>query len=110
MKLLFDENLSRRLVALLAAEYPGSEHVETAGLLAADDLTVWRYAASNNLAIVSKDSDFRHLSLLRGAPPKVIWLRIGNGPTAAAAALLRGRLVDVQAFDADPKASLLVLP
>jgi len=27
VKLLFDENLSARLVALLQAEYPGSAHV-----------------------------------------------------------------------------------
>lgn len=45
MSLLFDQNLSRRLVALLSAEYPGAEHVSGAGLLGADDLTVWHYAA-----------------------------------------------------------------
>jgi predicted nuclease of predicted toxin-antitoxin system len=110
MSLLFDQNLSRQLVTLLAAEYPGSEHVEGAGLLGADDLTVWRYAAGRNLMVVSKDSDFRHLALLHGPPPKVIWLRIGNGPTAAVAALLRARVADVQAFAADPALALLVLP
>jgi predicted nuclease of predicted toxin-antitoxin system len=46
MSLLFDQNLSRRLVGLLVAEYPGSEHVQSAGLLGAGDLTVWRYAAA----------------------------------------------------------------
>jgi predicted nuclease of predicted toxin-antitoxin system len=75
MSLLFDQNLSRHLVGLLAAEYPGSEHVEGAGLLGADDLTVWRYAARRSLMVVSKDSDFRHLALLHGPPPKVIWVR-----------------------------------
>ena len=33
MSLLFDQNLSRRLPALLAAEFPGSEQVLLAGLL-----------------------------------------------------------------------------
>jgi predicted nuclease of predicted toxin-antitoxin system len=106
----FDQNLSRRLVGLLAAEYPGSEHVEGAGLLGADDLTVWNYAAGRGLMVVSKDSDFRHLALLHSPPPKVIWLRVGNGPTAAVAALLRARVADVQAFAADPALALLVLP
>src|SRR5262245_34544478 len=92
MSLLFDQNLSRRLVRLLAAEYPGAEHVEGAGLLGADDLTVRRYAAGRGLMVVSKDSDFGHLALLHGPPPKVIWVRIGNGPTTAVAALLRARL------------------
>jgi predicted nuclease of predicted toxin-antitoxin system len=102
MSLLFDQNLSRRLVKLLAAEYPGSEHVEGAGLLGADDLKVWLYAAAHGLMVVSKDSDFRHLALLHGPPPKVIWLRVGNGPTSVVETLLRARLADVQAFAADP--------
>jgi predicted nuclease of predicted toxin-antitoxin system len=110
MSLLFDQNLSRRLVALLAAEYPGSEHVATAGLSGADDMIIWRYAASRGLIVTSKDSDFRHLALLHGPPPKVIWLRVGNGPTAVVAALLRARLADVRAFAADPALALLVLP
>lgn len=110
MSLLFDQNLSRRLVGLLAAEYPGAEHVHSAGLAGADDVAVWRYAAERNLVVVSKDSDFRHLALVHGPPPKVIWLRIGNGPTAAIAALLRARQADVQAFVADPDWALLVLP
>lgn len=110
MSLLFDQNLSRRLVGLLAAEYPGSEHVEAAGLAGADDAIVWHYAAGRGLMVVSKDSDFRHLALLHGPPPKVIWVRVGNGPTAAVATLLRARLADVQAFAAAPAQALLVLP
>ncbi len=110
MSLLFDQNLSRRLVGLLAAEYPGSEHVEGAGLLEADDETVRQYAATRGLIVVSKDSDFLHLALLRGLPPKVIRLQMGYGPTSSVAALLRARLLDVQSFAADPPLALLVLP
>jgi predicted nuclease of predicted toxin-antitoxin system len=109
MSLLFDQNLSRQLVGLLAAEYPGSQSVEGAGLAGADDLTVWRYAAAQGLMVVSKDSDFRHLASLYGPPPEVIWVRVGNGPTAVVADLLRARLADVQAFAADPALALLVL-
>lgn len=110
MSLLFDQNLSRHLVGLLAVEFPGSEHVEGAGLLGADDQIVWQYAATHGLIGVSKDSDFRHLAMLHGPPPKAIWLRIGNGPTTAVAALLRARAADVKAFAADPSLALLVLP
>jgi predicted nuclease of predicted toxin-antitoxin system len=101
MSLLFDQNPSRKLVGLLATEYPGSEHIARAGDLGADDLTIWRHAAGQGLMVVSKDSDFRHLALLHGPPPKVIWLRVGNGPTTAVATLLRARVADVQAFVAD---------
>jgi predicted nuclease of predicted toxin-antitoxin system len=110
MSLLFDQNLSRRLPALLAAEYPGSEQVIGAGLIGADDRTVWAYAAGRGLAVVSKDADFRNLSVQLGPPPRVIWVRLGNCPTAAVVSLLQARLADVQAFLADPTAALLELP
>lgn len=110
MSLLFDQNLSRRLVGLLAAEYPGSEHVFAAGLAVVDDRTIWAYAAGRGLTVVSKDADFRALAALLGPPPKVVSLRVGNGPTAVVVALLRGRLADVRAFLADPAADVLELP
>jgi predicted nuclease of predicted toxin-antitoxin system len=110
VSLLFDQNLSRKLPALLAAEFPGCEQVLLAGLSTADDQAVWAYATSRGLAIVSKDSDFAQLSAALGPPPKVVWLRVGNGPTRAVAALLQSRAADVRAFLADPASALLELP
>jgi len=78
MKLLLDENLSRRIVPFLQTLYPGSSQVALAGLEQADDAEIWRYAKDKGFVIVTKDSDFQELGLLHGAPPKVIWLRIGN--------------------------------
>ena len=109
MKLLFDQNLSHKLVAQLATEFPGSTHIRDAGLATSPDQDVWAFAAANGFVIVSKDTDFQHRALLHGHPPKVIWLRLGNCPTAAVAALLRSRLADIQAFEADPAASFLAL-
>ena len=109
MKLLFDENLSHRLVSLLASEYPGSAHVRDVGLKAADDQAVWEHAALHGFAIVSKDSDFQQRSVLYGHPPKVVWVRLGNCATAAIVALLQTRQSDLLAFEADATASLLVL-
>lgn len=110
MSLLFDQNLSRRLPALLATEFPGCDQVVLAGLAGADDRTVWAFAASGGLAIVSKDTDFRDLSNALGAPPKVVWLRVGNGPTRAITALLQVRAGEIRAFLAEPSAALLELP
>ena len=110
MSLLFDQNLSRRLPALLAAEFPGSEQVLLAGLARADDRAVWAYAATHGLAVVSKDTDFQRLSAALGPPPKVIWLRVGNGPTRVVESLLRLRAADIRAFLADPASALLELP
>ena len=50
MKLLLDENLSRRLVPALEALYPGSAHVSAAGLDRADDEAVWRHARERGFA------------------------------------------------------------
>ena len=110
MSLLFDQNLSWRLVGKLAAEYPGSEQVVKAGLSGADDQDVWAYALAKSLAMVSKDSDFSLLSAQLGAPPKVIWLHVGNGPTHDVEDLLRQRQADILAFLADPSAAMLELP
>jgi predicted nuclease of predicted toxin-antitoxin system len=109
MRLIFDQNLSHRLVALLASEFPGSVHVRDVGLSAADDEAIWQFAVQHGLAIVSKDSDFQQRALLRGHPPKVVWVRLGNCTTTAIEALLRSKQIDLLAFEADVAASFLVL-
>ena len=110
MRLLFDQNLSRRLVTVLAVEYPASQHVVVLGLDTATDRAVWEYARQNGYTIVSKDSDFRQFAFLLGAPPKVIWIQAGNVTTSAIAELLRTNRPRIATFDADPDESLLAIP
>jgi predicted nuclease of predicted toxin-antitoxin system len=88
VKLLLDENLSRRIVPFLQAVFPGSSQVVLEGLEQAEDGEVWQFARDNGFVIVTKDSDFHELSLLKGAPPKVVWLRAGNGSKAEIVRLL----------------------
>jgi predicted nuclease of predicted toxin-antitoxin system len=109
MKLLFDENLSHRLVKLLMAEFPGSEHVRNVSLKSAADILIWEYARQNDFAILSKDIDFEQRALLHGHPPKVVWVRLGNCSTAEVESLLKTRLVDLLKFEADPQASFLAV-
>ena len=109
MKLLFDENLSQRLIARLAADFPESEHVELAGLRGRADSAIWEYARSRELVIVSKDNDFRQLSVLSGPPPKVVWLSVGNAGTDAIAKLLQQNTERMAAFGRSPEESLLVI-
>lgn len=110
MTLLFDENLSPRLTRLLAPVYPGAEHVFEIGLGSASDTEIWAYATAHERIIVSKDADFAERSLLRGAPPKIIWLRLGNASVADTATVLDQGRVAVHRFAQDRDASLLVLP
>ncbi len=78
MKLLLDENLSRRLVPALQQRYPGSSQVALLGLERADDRAVWEFARLNDFVIVTRDDDFRSLLNVLGHPPKVILLSMGN--------------------------------
>ncbi len=109
MKLLFDQNLSPRLVDLLADFYPGSTHVQTLGLDRAMDDAVWNYARENGLIIVTKDTDFSERSVLLGSPPKVIWIRRGNCSTTTIEHILRRHRADVQQLSTDSEISYLVL-
>jgi predicted nuclease of predicted toxin-antitoxin system len=78
VKLLLDENLSRRLLPFLQKDYPDSGHVALLGLSESDDRTLWEYGKAHGYTLVSKDADFLELSLLLGPPPQLIWLRLGN--------------------------------
>ena len=109
MKLLFDANLSPRLAASLSDLYPGSTHVFDHGDIAADDAAIWRVARRDGYSIATKDTDFLELSLLRGAPPKVVLLRMGNVPTARIEHLLRLRADRVRQFAADQDEAVLII-
>ena len=109
MRLLFDQNLSPRLVHELADCYPESLHVRDIGLQSSPDETVWIYAAEHGLTIVSKDADFHQRSLLFGPPPKVVWIRRGNCSTSDIEALLRAHRTALSAFEGDAVKAFLAL-
>ncbi|PZC48895.1 MAG: putative nuclease, contains PIN domain, potential toxin-antitoxin system component [Chloroflexi bacterium] len=109
MKLLFDQNLSPRLVHSLSDLYPGSSHVREVGLASAVDSQAWEYAKGDGFVIVSKDSDFRQLSFATSQPPKVVWIGRGNCSTADIEAILRSRHLDLLPFEKDQESSFLAL-
>jgi predicted nuclease of predicted toxin-antitoxin system len=109
MKLLFDQNLSPRLVNRLADLHPDSQHVYFLGLDQTDDRVVWEYARQNNFAVVTRDSDFSELSLLRGFPPKVIWIRRGNCSTNQIEGILRSHNEVIVQFNQDPNLGVITL-
>lgn len=107
--LLFDENLSHRLVNQLADEFPGSLHPETLGWRGRPDIDLWRLAVERALVLVSKDDDFRQMAILRGPPPKVVWLAIGNTTTSIVADILRAHARDIASFASEPETAILIL-
>lgn len=79
MKLLLDENLSRRLIPQLQVSYPESSQVTLLNLEKATDLEIWEFAKRNSFVIVTKDADFYELSIVnQSALPKVIWIKLPN--------------------------------
>ena len=109
MKLLFDQNLSHRLLPLLADLLPTCQHVRNLGMKEAGDTQLWDFARNNDYMIVSKDSDFHQRSLLLGFPPKIIWVRLGNCSTQTVESVLRLHFEDIQKFASDPSATFLIL-
>ena len=109
MKLLFDENLSRKLVVRLAQLHQDSIHVAQAGLLESPDREIWEFAKARNFVIVSTDIDLYELATTIGPPPKVVWLRRWAHPTRDAEGGLRREAVRITEFAADPELAVLVL-
>lgn len=109
MKLLFDHNLSPRLVNRLNDLFPGSNHIYMLGMDQADDRDVWAYARNNGFTIVTRDSGYSELSIVQGFPPKVIWIRRGNCSTTEIEMILRSHFSDIQELDTAPDLSILTL-
>lgn len=98
MKLLLDQNLSRRLLPALEPLFPSSSQVQLLDLATATDNALWSFAKTNGFAIVTKDSDFVEISALHGHPPKIIWLNLGNVSNAIVQAKLLGHAETMMAF------------
>lgn len=109
MKLLLDHNLSHKLVARLTDLYPDTTQTRLLGFARAADPEIWFHARTHGFVIVTKDNDFAELAVLRGAPPKVVWLRIGNCSSAAVEHLLRSNVSVISDFAEDAERVVLEL-
>lgn len=78
MKLLLDENISFRVLKSIISVFPQSIHVTNDSASVKRDLEIFQNAKENDYTILTFDEDFYDLQLLRGYPPKIIWLRFGN--------------------------------
>lgn len=101
MKLLLDQNISRKLVKGLKDLYPGSNHVYHLNLYRSTDEKIWQFAKSNDFIILTQDIDFYERNIVYGFPPKVIWLRTGNTSTKNIKSILKKHFQDVLLFTKD---------
>ena len=109
MKLLLDENLSRRLVPALQERFPSSSQVALLGLERATDSELCDHAAQHDFVICSKDDDFQRLVVARGYRPRLIHLALGNTSNDAVLAALLTAADRLHAAFTDPTTGVVVI-
>jgi predicted nuclease of predicted toxin-antitoxin system len=107
IKLLFDQNISFRILRHLPDIFLNSQQVRTIGLENAEDLEIWEYARDNGFTIVTFDADFYDISLIKSHPPKIVWLRSGNSATAEIVECISANRLNISDFIDDPEQSCL---
>jgi len=98
VKLLFDQNISFRVIAKIAENYPEAKQIRALGLENFSDLEIWNFAKKNGYTIVTFDADFYEITNLKGHPPKIIWLRIGNTTTQNIASIFNDKFEMIKDF------------
>ena len=107
MKLLFDNNLSHKLILRLEDIFPGSTHVMIEALDESDDQEIWEFARKHAFAIVTKDSDYSELCIIKGFPPKIVWLRIGNCRVGDIEHIIRNNAIVLNQFHNNPSVGIV---
>ncbi|QTE24168.1 DUF5615 family PIN-like protein [Polaribacter cellanae] len=98
MKLLFDQNISFRILKQIDSYYPNSKQVRVLNLENASDSKKWEFAKENDFVIVTFDADFSDIANIKGNPPKILWLRTGNTSTKNIAKILKNRFEVISEF------------
>ena len=98
MTLLFDENISYRIIKKIQNDFPGCIHVTDIAPSVKGDMKIFQFAKRNNFFIVTYDEDFYELQLLNGFPPKIIWLRFGNTSTLNVLSKLLDKRQEIVSF------------
>lgn len=109
MKLLFDQNISFRILNKLPEFFLDSSHVSKENLINSSDLEIWEFAKRKGFTIITKDSDFNDLTNFYGMPPKVIWLRTGNIGTDEILSILINHKIEIEDFINSMESSTLQL-
>jgi predicted nuclease of predicted toxin-antitoxin system len=109
VRLLLDENLSERVLRSLDKIFPGSTHVRNLGGEGASDRQVWDLAKTGGFILTTRDEDFVGMSVLRGAPPKVVWLNVGNARNDAIVSLLRANADEIAKFSVHEEHTFLAI-
>ena len=106
--MLFDQNISFRILPMLNLPvFADCRHVGAVGLNNGNDVDIWTLAKQNGFTIVTFDSDFFDLSVVRGCPPKIIWFRTGNLTTSKIAGWMINNHIKISSFIDNPEQNCL---
>ena len=109
VKALLDQNLSFRLLEVLLPRFPGSLLVRDVELACDDDERIWGPARTEGFVIVTKDNGFLARALVRGHPPQVVQICLGNASTGHTAKLLTARMDEIERFISENTESVFLL-
>jgi predicted nuclease of predicted toxin-antitoxin system len=98
VSLLFDQNISFRIISKIKSNFPEAKQIRQLGIENYSDIEIWKYAKENKFTIVTFDADFFDLSNFKGHPPKIIWLRFGNTRTDFLADLINSKNILIKDF------------
>lgn len=98
MKILFDENISFRVVRELRKIWPECRSLADVDLGQASDTKIWNFAKQNHFAIATYDEDFLDLLAIRGGPPKIIYVRLQNANRSELYAAFERNAKTLEAF------------
>ena len=98
IKILLDQNLSFKIKKEIKDIFSEVKHVSDIKLSNTDDLDIWQYAKINDYSIITFDADFIDISILKGFPPKIIWLRMGNSTTHKIVQIIRNNQLLITEF------------
>jgi len=98
VNLLFDQNISPRILKSLPKEFSNCQQVRFVGLENASDFDIFQFARQNDFAVVPFDSDFVDLNTMHGTPPKIIYLNTGNLTTKNITELLMDNILRIHHY------------
>ena len=109
MRILFDQNLSPKLIRKLADVLPGLESVYDHDLTGAADPVIFDWARKLGFsALVSTDRDFVHIVERIGPPPKVIRIERCDFPSSIIEQLIRREAIRIHEFLQSERAVLVL--
>ena len=89
--------------------FPEAVHVKEIGLEKSNDDDLWEFAKTKSYIIVTKDPDFNERAVIKGFPPKIIWIKKGNCSTMEVEKTLRNKFIEIKNFAEDTMNSILIL-